>query len=96
MIQGLSDARRARFAILGFASFQACVISLLYMGSNCSFSLGNLELERGELLFPLLFQMLQQFLMLPLLMQVPVFLLQMSFRILLKPPLPLLLLQQLP
>ena len=25
------------------------------MGSNCSFSLGNLELERGELLFPLLF-----------------------------------------
>ena len=36
-------------------SFQACVISLLYMGSNCSFSLGNLELERGELLFPLLF-----------------------------------------
>ena len=55
MIQGLSDARRARFAILGFASFQACVISLLYMGSNCSFSLGNLELERGELLFPLLF-----------------------------------------
>lgn len=55
MIQGLSDARRARFAILGFASFQACVISLLYMGSNCSFSLGNLELERGELLFSLLF-----------------------------------------
>ena len=48
------------------------------------------------LLFPLLFQMLQQFLMLPLLMQVPVFLLQMSFRILLKHPLPLLLLQQLP
>ena len=54
-MQGLSDARRARFAILGFASFQACVISLLYMGSNCSFSFGNLELERGELLFPLLF-----------------------------------------
>ena len=97
MIQGLSDARRARFAILGFASFQACVISLLYMGSNCSFSLGNLELERGELLFPLLFQMLLQFRMLLLLLkQVPVFLLQMSFRILLKPPLPLLLLQQLP
>ena len=54
MIEDSSDAKRARFAILGFASFQACVISLLYMGSNCSFSLGELELERGELLFPLL------------------------------------------
>lgn len=52
MIQGLSDARRARFAILGFASFQACVISLLYMGSNCSFSLGNLELSAESFYFP--------------------------------------------
>ena len=55
MVQVPSDARRARCAILGFASFQSCVISLLYMGSNCSFSIGEFEFERGELLFSLFF-----------------------------------------
>ena len=50
--------KRARRAILGFASFQAFVIGLLYMGSNCSFSLGGLTFERGELLFTLFFMSL--------------------------------------